>query len=89
MIEYFTKNIIETQLDEFVNMLFEAGAYGHLAHPFEDTDMTFGEMKDMIGYILSGQAIAYEKIDGQQISFSWKRSLSEYSSFKISRFKIL
>ena len=59
-------------VDRFVSVLFEGGAFGHLAHPFEDIDMTFAQMKDMVNYILSGQAVAYEKIDGQQLSFSWK-----------------
>lgn len=59
-------------LEPFLQRLFEGGAFGHLAHPFEDTDMTFGQLKQMVDSILSGKAIMYEKIDGQQISFSWK-----------------
>ena len=65
-------NQVRNELEPFLERLFEGGAFGHLAHPFEDIDMTFGQMKKMVNDILSGRAVAYEKIDGQQISFSWK-----------------
>jgi hypothetical protein len=64
--------LVRNNLEPFLERLFEGGAFGHLAHPFEDIDMTFGQMKKMVNDILSGRAVAYEKIDGQQISFSWK-----------------
>ncbi len=64
--------LIKHDLDPFLKKLFEGGAFGHLAHPFEELKMTFGEAKEMVNNILSGKIEAYEKIDGQQISFSWK-----------------
>jgi hypothetical protein len=65
--------IIESEhpLDERI-LLMCGGAFGHLAHPFEELKMTFGEVKEMVSNILSGKIEAFEKIDGQQISFSWK-----------------
>lgn len=68
----FMFELVNKELDPFLNKLFEGGAFGHLAHPFEDLDMTFGQLKKMVESILSGKIDAYEKIDGQQLSFSWK-----------------
>lgn len=54
--------------------LTEGGAAGHLAHPFEDPDLTFADMKEMIDRGLTGgldaEAPVTEKLDGQNISFS-------------------
>lgn len=58
-------------LDEKI-LLMCGGAFGHLAHPFEEFNMTFGEVKEMVNNILTGNIEAFEKIDGQQISISWK-----------------
>ena len=57
-------------------LLNEGGAAGHLAHPFEDADLTFGDMKEMINRGLIGgldkEAPVTEKLDGQNIAFSVK-----------------
>ena len=37
------------------SLITEGGAYGHLRHPFEDMDLTFGDMKQMITYALEGK----------------------------------
>jgi len=56
------------------SLLLEGGAAGHLAHPFEDEDLTFGDMKEMIKRGLIGgldqEAPVTEKLDGQNIAFS-------------------
>jgi len=55
-------------------LLMEGGAAGHLAHPFEDEDLTFKDMKEMINRGLIGgleqEAPVTEKLDGQNIAFS-------------------
>jgi len=55
-------------------LLTEGGAAGHLAHPFEDPDLTFADMKEMIDRGLVGgldqEGPVTEKLDGQNISFS-------------------
>lgn len=57
-------------------LLTEGGAAGHLAHPFEDEDLTFGDMKEMIKRGLIGgldkEAPVSEKLDGQNIAFTVK-----------------
>jgi hypothetical protein len=56
------------------DLIMEGGAAGHLAHPFEDEDLTFGDMKEMIKRGLIGgldkEAPVTEKLDGQNIAFS-------------------
>jgi len=56
------------------DLLMEGGAAGHLAHPFEDENLTFSDMKFMIGKGLLGgldsEGPVSEKLDGQNIAFS-------------------
>ncbi|MFA5484910.1 MAG: hypothetical protein WC260_01515 [Candidatus Pacearchaeota archaeon] len=55
------------------SLLVEGGGYGHLLHPFEDNDLTFGEMKEMITKTLTGDLkTTQEKTDGQNIMITWK-----------------
>ena len=55
-------------------LIVEGGAAGHLAHPFEDEDLTFKDMKEMINRGLIGgldqEAPVTEKLDGQNIAFT-------------------
>tara|TARA_Y100001970_G_scaffold290936_1_gene426316 strand:- start:317 stop:4162 length:3846 start_codon:yes stop_codon:yes gene_type:complete len=64
-----TKNIKE-------GLLMEGGAYGHMAHPFDDKDLTFGDLKkiitDGLGGTLNREDNVTEKLDGQNIMVSWK-----------------
>jgi len=57
-------------------LLTEGGAYGHMAHPFDDKDLTFGDLKKIIELGLGGQLNrednVTEKLDGQNIMISWK-----------------
>jgi hypothetical protein len=71
-------NFIDEYFDLPLNeaLLLEGGAAGHLAHPFEDGDLTFNNMKEMIKRGLVGgldkEAPVTEKLDGQNIAFSFK-----------------
>lgn len=57
-------------------MLSEGGAYGHLAHPYEDLDLTFADFDEMLNRALVGnmqkEGPVLEKMDGQNISFTVK-----------------
>ena len=54
-------------------LLLMGGAYGHLSHPFDDKDMTFGDMKQLVDLALQGKLeYVREKTDGQNIMVSWK-----------------
>ena len=52
------------------------GAYGHMAHPFDDKDLTFGDLKkiieDGLGGTLNREDNVTEKLDGQNIMVSWR-----------------
>ena len=53
--------------------LMEGGAAGHLAHPYEDMDLTFAEIKAMIDAALGGKLeYAQEKLDGQNLMVTYK-----------------
>jgi len=54
-------------------LLSEGGAAGHMAHPYEDMDMTFEELEDMIEAALTGKVeYAQEKLDGQNLMVTYK-----------------
>lgn len=55
-------------------MLGEGGAFGHLDHPYEDMNLTFGQAKEMLSRIFSNslntEDEVTEKTDGQNIMFT-------------------
>ena len=68
---------IHPNLDEKKNinesLLLEGGAYGHMSHPFDDMDLTFGDLKTIISSALEGElGVVREKTDGQALAISWK-----------------
>ena len=70
----FTKHWWSDLLKE--ELLTEGGAYGHMAHPFDDKELTFGDLKKIIELGLGGQLNrednVTEKLDGQNIMISFK-----------------
>ena len=62
---------IKPDLNE--SLLLEGGAYGHMSHPFDDMDLTFGDLKNIISKALNGDlGVVREKTDGQALAISWK-----------------
>jgi hypothetical protein len=54
-------------------VLAEGGAAGHLAHPYEDYDLTFQDIQNMIDAALGGTLVsAQEKLDGQNLMVTYK-----------------
>jgi hypothetical protein len=54
-------------------VLQEGGAAGHLAHPYEDYDLTFTDIQNMIDAALGGTVeYAQEKLDGQNLMVTYK-----------------
>ncbi len=57
-------------------LLLMGGAYGHMSHPFDDKDLTFGDLKKIIemglGGTLNREDNVTEKTDGQNLMISWK-----------------
>ena len=58
-----------------VKLLIEGGAFGHLNHPFDDRNLTFSDLKNIIIIGLSGKLNredkVSEKLDGQNLMISW------------------
>ena len=60
-------------ISESRTLLKEGGAAGHMAHPYEDMDMTFDDIEDMIEAALTGKVeYAQEKLDGQNLMVTYK-----------------
>ncbi len=66
---------IQESFMEDVNLLIEGGAYGHMNHPFDDNNLTFSDLKNIVIIGLSGQLNredkVSEKLDGQNLMVSW------------------
>ena len=58
------------------NKVYEGGSYGHMNHPFEDNELTFGDMKEICNLTINGlfttDHMVAEKTDGQNLMVSWK-----------------
>ena len=58
------------------SLIMEGGAYGHMAHPFDDKNLTFTDLKKIItmglGGTLNREDGVTEKLDGQNIMISWR-----------------
>ena len=54
----------------------EGGSYGHMDHPFENNDLTFGDMKEICNLTINGlfttDNMVAEKTDGQNLMVCWK-----------------
>ena len=72
--DLFTSSFTEGAKKKNKSVIIEGGAYGHMAHPFDDYGLTFGELKDIIDLGLQGkldkEEAVTEKLDGQNIMIS-------------------
>ena len=57
------------------HLILEGGAFGHLNHPFDDNNLTFSDLKNIIIMGLEGtlnrEDNVSEKLDGQNLMVSW------------------
>ncbi len=71
----FLKNKFKSHF-KLSRFLFEGGASGHMDHPYEDLDLTFGEIREIIEDASSGMkdesgvSKVMEKVDGQNMWFT-------------------
>ena len=65
----------EINLNKEVKLIIEGGAYGHMNHPFDDKNLTFSDLKQIIinglGGDLNREDNVTEKLDGQNLMISW------------------
>ena len=69
----YAKRIKENENNK---ILVEGGQYGHLSHPFERDELTFGDMKEICNLTINGlfttDNMVAEKTDGQNLMICWK-----------------
>jgi soluble cytochrome b562 len=75
MFGYFDQKTFDLFTNTFTeSLILEGGAYGHMAHPFDDYELTFGDLKSIIDQGLQGhldkEESVTEKLDGQNIMVS-------------------
>ena len=69
--------------DGFINesylhqsLILEGGSYGHMSHPFDDKNLTFGDFKNIVDRALDGdldiESEVTEKTDGQALAVTWR-----------------
>lgn len=62
--------------DTSIIKIQEGGSYGHMSHPFEDNELTFGDMKEICNLTINGlfttDNMVAEKTDGQNLMICWK-----------------
>ena len=70
----FIKDVVNTK--DGRKLLQAGGGAGHMNHPFEDLDLTFGDLKNMVNLAFEGnldiEEQPVEKVDGQNLMISWK-----------------
>ena len=68
--------VYDKRLKNSVEKIQEGGCYGHLSHPFESNELTFGDMKEICNLTINGlfttEHMVAEKTDGQNLMVSWK-----------------
>ena len=66
---------IQEEFQQEVNLLIEGGAYGHMNHPFDNNNLTFSDLKNIVINGLAGKLNredkVSEKLDGQNLMVSW------------------
>ena len=75
MFGYYDQKTFDLFVNSFEEgLILEGGAYGHMAHPFDDYELTFGDLREIIEMGLQGkldkEESATEKLDGQNIMVS-------------------
>lgn len=67
----YSEFLIESNSASLHSIILEGGAAGHMKHPFDNNDLTFGDFKNIIESGLSGNLtfdeIPTEKTDGQNV----------------------
>ena len=69
------KNIQESFENNTKELLLMGGAYGHMSHPFDDNNLTFSDLKQIVinglGGKLDREDGVTEKLDGQNLMVCW------------------
>jgi hypothetical protein len=75
--EFIKESYSITKYDNY-QVINCGGSFGHMQHPYDDLELTFSEIKNIIEQALQGQlnkeVESTEKLDGQAIAVSWKNN---------------
>ena len=52
-------------------LLLEGGVGGHMNHPYDNDELTFGQLKDLLRSAVAGELRGTEKTDGQNLFISF------------------
>lgn len=52
-------------------LLLEGGVGGHMNHPYDNDELTFGQLKDLLNAAVNGELRGTEKTDGQNLFISF------------------
>ena len=70
-LQTYKEFLLERWNSKFPSLVLEGGAAGHMMHPFDDNDLTFGDFKTLIDSALDGRLdfedAPTEKTDGQNL----------------------
>lgn len=73
-LEFFRKvnNIMINFKHIYQSIICEGGASQHMQHLYEDPDLTFKQLKEILTKIFTGQISIAEKTDGQALAITYK-----------------
>lgn len=68
----FKQFIKSTRVRPVSMRLTEGGAAGHMSHIFDNRDLTFKDLKKILKEVFEGDVSITQKLDGQNLSVTWK-----------------
>jgi hypothetical protein len=81
--EFITESVRNSTTE---SLILEGGAAGHMSHPFDEKDLTFGDFKKIVEAGLQGELnfeeVATEKTDGQNLLATVKDGVAMFSRNK-------
>ena len=81
--EFITESVYNNTTE---SLILEGGAAGHMSHPFDEKDLTFGDFKKIVEAGLQGELnfeeVATEKTDGQNLLATVKDGVAMFSRNK-------
>jgi len=77
---------LESTINESIRIISEGGAAGHMAHPYDNYNLTFNDLKEIVSRALEGrldiEEAVTEKTDGQNIQVTWKEGKIRFARNK-------
>lgn len=82
----FNSFLLEQWDNKYPELVMEGGAAGHMMHPFDDHDLTFGDLRHLVDSALQGnlnfEEAPTEKTDGQNLFVTVKNGEAQFARNK-------